>query len=166
MPATSVGVVVSSSPNQVGTGALNSTIAPQTAGDVQNTWNQRLEVLESMAASRPSLDSVTLGQTIGEAVGKQLRVSQKRSRSPDGAPEEPVAELINVHGQDDNHRVFCWEWRRGRTKAYNIILSDNTFLQLQLGKLSQIGSAPLVVNYFKSAVILNSNWQKKRQRFY
>ena len=66
-----------------------------------------------MAASRPSLDSVTLGQTIGEAVGKQLRVSQKRSRSPDGAPEEPVAELINVHGQDDNHRVFCWEWRRG-----------------------------------------------------
>ena len=46
-------------------------------------------------------------------MGKQLRVSQKRSRSPDGAPEEPVAELINVHGQDDNHRVFCWEWRRG-----------------------------------------------------
>ena len=116
MPAaTSVGVVIASSPNQVGGGALNSTLAPQTPGDVQNAMNQRLEVLETMAASRPPqiLDTAVLGQTIGDAVGKQLKGSQKRSRSPDGAPEEPVAELINVQGQDDNHKVFCWELRRG-----------------------------------------------------
>ena len=114
MPAaTSVGVVIASSPNQVGGGALNSTLTPQIAGDVQNAMNQRLEILESLAASRPSLDTAVLGQTIGDAVGKQLKGSQKRSRSPDGAPEEPVAELINVHGTDDNHKVFCWEWRRG-----------------------------------------------------
>ena len=111
MPATtSAGTVVASSPNQMGVGVLNSTLTPQTAGDVQNAMVQRLEILETLA-SRPSLDTAVLGQTIGDAVGKQLKGSQKRSRSPDGAPEEPVAELIDVKGTDDNHKTFCWEWR-------------------------------------------------------
>ena len=116
MPAaTSVGVVIASSPNQVGGGALNSTLAPQTPGDVQNAMNQRLEILETLAASRPPqmLDTAVLGQTIGDAVGKQLKGSQKRSRSHYGAPEEPVAELINIQGTDNNHKVFCWPWRQG-----------------------------------------------------
>ena len=109
MPAvTSVGVVVASSPNQTGGGVLNSTLTPQIVGDVQNAMNQRLEILESMART-PALDPAVLGQTIGDAVGKQLKGSQKRIRSPDGAPEEPVAELINVRGTDDNHKTFCWE---------------------------------------------------------
>ena len=36
----------------------------------------------------------------------------KRSRSPEGAPDNPKLIAINITGSDDNHRNFCWELRR------------------------------------------------------
>ena len=36
----------------------------------------------------------------------------KRSRSPEGAPDNPRLIAINITGSDDNHRNFCWELRR------------------------------------------------------
>ena len=36
----------------------------------------------------------------------------KRSKSPDGAPEAPVVEMLKAEGPDDNHKIFCWALRR------------------------------------------------------
>ena len=36
----------------------------------------------------------------------------KRSRSPEGAPDNPKLITVNITGTDDNHRNFCWDLRR------------------------------------------------------
>ena len=63
--------------------------------------------------SAPPLDSAVIGQNIGRTVGDLIKShASKRSRSPDGAPEPPVAEIVDVKGTDDNHKTFCWPLRR------------------------------------------------------
>ena len=117
LPATQTGRVGTAavSPVQVDMGIMNSTMAAPTSGGLQSELHQRLVALETMAQMRsaPSLDSVVIGQNIGRTVGELMKsTASKRSRSPDGAPEPPVTEVVDVKGTDDNHKTFCWPLRR------------------------------------------------------
>ena len=117
IPTTQTGVVgtAASSPTQTGMGMMNSTMAPPTAGDLQNEVHQRLVALETLAHMRSAqaLDSAVIGQNIGKTLGDLIKShASKRSRSPDGAPEPPVAEIVDFKGTDENHKTFCWPMRR------------------------------------------------------
>ena len=117
IPAAPTGVAgtAASSPTQAGMGMMNSTMAQPTAGDLQSGVHQRLVALENMAhiRSAPALDSAVIGQNIGKTVGDLIKAhASKRSRSPDGAPEPPVAEVVDFKGTDDNYKKFCWPMRR------------------------------------------------------
>ena len=90
-------------------------MAAPSAEVMQSEWHKRLIALEALAQMRPaaSLDSAVIGQNIGKTVGELMRsTAAKRSRSPDGAPEAPVTEVVDVKGADDNHKTFCWPLRR------------------------------------------------------
>ena len=95
---------------------MNSTLAsnPATLSMVQ--MMEKVRVLEEMVA-RPQvqhLDTRHLGTQFARGVSDILKSHQgmKRSKSPDGAPEAPVVEMLKAEGPDDNHKIFCWVLRR------------------------------------------------------
>ena len=76
---------------------------------------ERLRVLEEYVArpQLPQLDARALGTHFARGVNDIVKAQgTKRSKSPDGAPETPVTEMIKAEGPDDNHKVFCWPSRR------------------------------------------------------
>ena len=75
---------------------------------------ERIKNVEQMTMMRsvPTFDMQTLGTTMAEGIGKALKNNDKRSRSPDGAPEKPQKVMIEASGEDDNHVVFNWPMRR------------------------------------------------------
>ena len=91
---------------------MNSTLDP--AEDIYQRFDQRMTSLEMLAMRPvPAPDAVAMGQQFAKGVGDIVKSQgAKRSRSPDGAPEEPVAEVVDFRGTHDNHKVFCWEARR------------------------------------------------------
>ena len=96
----------------------NSTLAPRkTVGQEPNvSLLERIKTLER-ALKAPNFSANDLGSQIargvGEAISKVTQAgSEKRSRSPDGAPDKPEVDVISIEGTDDNHKQFCWELRR------------------------------------------------------
>ena len=96
---------------------LNSTMTHQSLNSTpRDEVNERLKVLEQYCA-RPltqTLDAKALGNHIARGVSNIVKANQgtKRSKSPDGAPEEPVVIEVKAEGPDDNHKKFCWAMRR------------------------------------------------------
>ena len=75
---------------------------------------ERLKHMEQMTQMRPvpQFDMQSFGTTMAEGIGRALKGHEKRSWSPDGAPEEPKKVRIEASGEDDNHVVFNWPMRR------------------------------------------------------
>ena len=94
---------------------LHSTMAPPQAVQSLDQMKDRLRALEEYVArpQLPQLDSRTLGTHFARGVSDILKAQgTKRSKSPDGAPETPVTEMVKAEGPDDNHKIFCWPLRR------------------------------------------------------
>ena len=72
---------------------------------------ERIKTLENANKSRVLNE---FGGMISQGIQEGFsRVEKsKRSRSPEGAPDNPKLIAINITGSDDNHRNFCWELRR------------------------------------------------------
>ena len=72
---------------------------------------ERIKTLENANKSRVLNE---FGGMISQGIQEGFsRVEKsKRSRSPEGAPDNPKLIAINISGSDDNHRNFCWELRR------------------------------------------------------
>ena len=90
---------------------LNSTMTHQSLSSTpRDEVNERLKVLEQYSARPPpqALDAKALGTHIARGVSNIVRANQgtKRSKSPDGAPEEPVIIDVKAEGPDDNHKKF------------------------------------------------------------
>jgi hypothetical protein len=95
---------------------MNSTLALNPATVTMAQMLEKVRVLEDMVA-RPQvqqLDTRHLGTQFARGVSEVLRSHQgmKRSKSPDGAPESPILELLKADGPDDNHKTFNWSMRR------------------------------------------------------
>ena len=92
----------------------NSTFMQPVTGE---NWQERLKALEQNAIAKPQqqFDAAKLGISLAkgmENVLKSHETRKKRSRSPDGVPDGPVIEEIDVKGQDDKHSIFFWPLRR------------------------------------------------------
>jgi hypothetical protein len=95
---------------------MNSTMAMNPATVTMTQMLEKVRALEDMV-SRPQiqqLDTRHLGTQFARGVSEVLKSHQgmKRAKSPDGAPETPILELLKADGMDDNHKVFNWELRR------------------------------------------------------
>ena len=97
----------------------NSTM--MTPGRGQEDWRAALSRIADLEAALRggATGSSNLGKVISEGITNGMskmqeltRTREKRARSPEGGPEAPIQELINIQGTDDNHRQFCWELRR------------------------------------------------------
>ena len=104
--------------NMEGSPNANSTLAPSNRGgrEPDNSLLERIKTLER-GLKAPNFSANELGSQIakgvGEAISKVTQAgSEKRTRSPDGAPDKPEVVIINIEGSDDNHKKFCWELRR------------------------------------------------------
>ena len=95
---------------------MNSTLVPNPTTLQLAQMMEKMKALEELVA-RPqvqNLDTRQLGTQFARGISEVLKSHQgmKRSKSPDGAPEAPVTEIIKAEGPDDNHKVFCWALRR------------------------------------------------------
>lgn len=54
-----------------------------------------------------------LAKNLADGISKGMMMSrEKRSRSPEGGPEEPKKIMVECSEEDDNHTVFAWTARR------------------------------------------------------
>ena len=97
----------------------NSTMV--TPGRGQDDWRTALARIADLEAALRggATGSSNLGKVISEGITNGMskmqelsRTREKRARSPEGGPDAPTLEVINIQGSDDNHRQFCWELRR------------------------------------------------------
>ena len=50
-----------------------------------------------------------LAKNLADGISKGMMMSrEKRSRSPEGGPEEPKKILVECLEEDDNHTIFAW----------------------------------------------------------
>jgi hypothetical protein len=87
----------------------------------------------------------------------------KRSKSPDGAPEAPVTEILKAEGPDDNHKVFCWALRRANNNPnakpedywqeakYPLIATPNLRRNLYLTHLMPLSMSGKALGWLHSA---------------
>ena len=97
----------------------NSTM--MTPGRNPEDWRATLARIDELEAALRggAAGSSNLGKVISEGIINGMSKMQeltstreKRARSPEGGPEAPITDVINIQGSDDNHRQFCWELRR------------------------------------------------------
>ena len=77
----------------------------------QKALIERIKMLENANKSKVLNE---FGGMISQGIQEGFsRVEKsKRSRSPEGAPDNPKLIAISITGSDDNHHNFCWELRR------------------------------------------------------